>query len=451
VRSAQAVRCSRAVTAAAAAIIATAMIIASAMIAATAAAERTTRAPATLTPAAAVSAATAGRAAGIAAVLAQRADALRSHDRGRFLATVDGAVPTFQQSQSRLYTALATVCFASWRYQLDAPDVGRRVPNPARFRGASEVYAPRSVLVRYQLAGFDTQPAATFAALTFLRRGDRWLLAADTDFDATGTPTQREVWDFGPLVTVTGRHSLVLGHPASRRLLSDMADHADDAVPAVSAVWGSGWPQRVVVVVPASLREFAAVVGRPTAALSGIAAMATAELDAGPGTAPAVGNRVVVNPSILGQLGALGEHVVLTHEVTHVAARSATSRTAPPWLVEGFADYVAYRGVRLPASTIAWQLADGLRARRLPARLPGRADFAASNPSPNLAYEEAWLAVRMIAEQLGRDGLVRFYRSVAGASAAGMAALADGLQAQLGLSPSAFTVRWQDYLRSELG
>lgn len=386
----------------------------------------------------------------LTAVLASRAGAVLQRNRAQFLATVDTASPSFRRSQQRLFDALSGLRFASWRYHSDAPATGRSVPSPGRFRGAAEIYAPRSVVLLYQLAGYDTAPASSQAGLTFVRRGTRWLLAADSDFDRTAARTQREVWDYGPLTTVSGRHALVIGSSANRRLLLRLRAEAEVDIPRVTAVWGRRWSQRVVILVPASQRQLATILNKPSVSLNRIAAVATAELG-GSGPGAVVGNRILINPATVDRLGGLGRQVVITHEITHVATRTATAAGAPTWLVEGFADYVAYRatGVSVPAAVPGLRTA--VRAGRLPGALPSDAAFAGTNADLAQAYEQAWLAVRLISERAGAAGLLRFYRAVAGSSAGDRAtAYATALTRELGLTPDGFLALWRSYLRSTL-
>ena len=56
---------------------------------------------------------------------------------------------------------------------------------------------------------------------------------------------------------------------------------------------------------------------------------------------------VFVNPDVTRGLKGAGAQVVMSHEITHVATDAATS-PVDPWLLEGFADYVALRDVPLP-------------------------------------------------------------------------------------------------------
>jgi hypothetical protein len=222
--------------------------------------------------------------------------------------------------------------------------------------------------------------------------------------------------------------------------MRQIAAAVDAAVPRVTAVWGTGWARKVVVLVPADDKELARIVGH--GGFEQIAALATAELTDG---ADPVGDRVVVNPANFGKLGALGRRVVLTHEVTHVATRAATGPGVPSWLVEGFADYVGYRGLDVPYRVSAAELQAEVRRGAVPAGLPTDADFAGTNKDLATAYEEAWLAVTLLADRHGQAALLRFYRSVGGG-----ASVEAALRAQLGTSTAAFTASWRRDLTRRL-
>jgi hypothetical protein len=150
----------------------------------------------------------------------------------------------------------------------------------------------------------------------------------------------------------------------------------------------------------------------------------------------------VVSPAAYPKLNEIGRHVVLTHELTHVATHGADDSRTPVWLIEGLADYVGYKGLDVPVTSAARELRREVRAGRLPAALPGKEDFAGATGRLPQAYEEAWLACRLVAERYGEDRLVRLYR------AAG--ARPDALRRVLGLDTAGFTALWRDYLRREL-
>ncbi|MEV0384427.1 hypothetical protein [Nonomuraea sp. NPDC050643] len=239
-------------------------------------------------------------------------------------------------------------------------------------------------------------------------------------------PGPPSLWRDGETVR-RGVRSVVVGHHTAARTLDELALRADRAGLRVSAVLGE--PVRPLVIVPASTAEAAALarVGR----VDGLAAVAD-------------GGRVIVVPEFFARLNPVGKDVVLTHELTHVAA--GTDRL-PVWLYEGFADYVGYRDAGLPVTTAAAELAAEVRAGRLPSALPGPAAFAADGRDPARlarAYQEAWLACRFLADRFGEGTLVGLYRD---AQAAGV----DQALASLGLSVATLTARWRAYVRDQLG
>ncbi len=375
----------------------------------------------------------------VRALLQRRAAAVLAHDRDALLDTIDPAATALRARQATLLDALREVPLSVWTYDLD----------PSHARPADRVldrrygawWAP-DVSLRYALAGFDAVPTNRQQGLTFVRRGGRWYLAADDDFPEHRTAY--ELWDGGPVVVARGASTLVLAHPGNDELVRLLLRDTDAAVPRVSALWGQRWAQRVVLVVPGSeaeLRRLLPDVGD----LSQIAALATAELThRGTGYHP-VGDRVLIDPPNFARLGRLGRQVVLTHEVTHVASRDATGPAVPTWLVEGLADYVAYRGLGVPLSTSAGELAADVRAGRLPARLPADQAFAGDDPALAQVYEQSWLAVVLFVRTYGEPALVRLYRTVGSGRP-----LAQVLMMQLDITEAAFTVAWRDALRREL-
>ncbi|MBV9822720.1 MAG: hypothetical protein JO144_10815, partial [Actinobacteria bacterium] len=135
---------------------------------------------------------------------------------------------------------------------------------------------------------------------------------------------------------------------------------------------------------------------------------------------------------------------------THIASRAVTSDEMPAWLVEGFADYVGNLDSGLPVPVTAAELAADVKAGRLPAKLPSDAAFSTGSALPQ-AYEQSWLACRLVADRVGAAGLVKLYRTVATAAAGNPAtALATGLRQVLHTDVARFTADWRSYLVREL-
>jgi hypothetical protein len=369
-------------------------------------------------------------------VLDRHAAAVLHRDRTAFLAGIDPAATRYRSRQTQVFANLAQVPLASWSYTLVRTGAFALPPTADGTRRTAA-----EVRLDYRLAGYDDRPVVSTAYLTLTRHGGRWLLSGDDDGAAGGHRTDVQLWDQGRVEAVRGAHSLVLGL-GPLATLRGYARDADLAVPEVRHAWGSGWPGKVVVEAPASLDQMAALLGAAPSLYQGIAAVTTGE---GGGNAAAPADRVILNPAAFGELSAFGRQVVLTHETTHVATRLSTTAHTPLWLSEGIADWVAYRDAGRTPPEIAPELAADVRAGRVPAALPTRADFAPTAGGLAQAYEGGWLACRMIADEWSPGTLTAFYRAVAGGGT-----LDSHLRASVGLSLPAFTARWRAYVKQEL-
>lgn len=397
-------------------------------------------------PAPVPGAAAASRDAAVRTLLDRHARALLVRDRAGWLAGIDPAAKAFRARQAALFDNLGGVPLASWQYRLD-PAVSRQLtPAAARRYRSAPIWVP-SVTLRYGLRAVDSEPTERPQILTFVLRAGRWYLAADADPVADGGTTWRGLWDFGPVVVLRGRSSLILAHPANVERLQGFADAVDAAVPRVTAVWGPAWSKQVAVLIPDGSTEMAALVGAQFA-LARIAAVSIADY-ADAQADRARGQRVVINPTNLDRLGSLGRRIVLQHEITHVASRGVTGANLPTWLVEGFADFVGYRDSGVPDSVIGQDLRALLRSGSWPGRLPADGDFRGNSARLAAAYEEAWSACRLIAARIGVPGLVRFYRAAGTTPGAGPAAVDAALQTYLHLSTAQFVAQWRRAVQTE--
>jgi hypothetical protein len=193
----------------------------------------------------------------------------------------------------------------------------------------------------------------------------------------------------------------------------------DDSVAGVADILDIGWSRRVDVVIPASDSELVALVGPAFVDMAGIAIRDGA------------GQRVVINRVRAASLTPLELRVLLRHEITHVATRDLTSDSAPLWLVEGFADWVAFHGLGLSLRQAAPLLTSDVSA------LP--VDF--SGAGRDLAYQQAYSIMVYLESRLGERGVVDFFLRHAARSAV-----------DAGGSASAVDVAgWREFLRSSIG
>ncbi|WP_405815798.1 hypothetical protein OG241_14760 [Streptomyces sp. NBC_01390] len=362
------------------------------------------------------------------------ADVRRLLDRRSAAVLAGDAAAYAGTGASAQFTRLRALPLAAWSYRLVA------------LRRTGDDGATADVELSYRVQGIDKAPVKAGRTLRLTQRHNgRWYV--DDDEPARGTA--RQLWDQGTVEAVRGAHSLVLGVGQSPDLLRGYAGLADRAVPAVTDAWGGAWTKRVVILVPKSLDGMAGLLGSPSSAYRGIAAVTTGEAG-GSVTAPA--DRIIVNPEAYGVLGGFGKQVVLTHETTHVATRTATTAATPLWLSEGYADWVGYRSTGRTAVQAAPELARAVAAGEVPDALPVDADFGFGGDAAKLAqaYEGGWLACRLIADRWGEVRLGEFYRAV-GAHGKRAGAVQGALAKVLGTTPGEFTGLWREYLRAQLG
>jgi hypothetical protein len=313
--------------------------------------------------------------------------------------------------------------------------------------GAGEAPGPRwsaVVQVGWRLRGFDPRPARLTVAMTFAEDGTgggapvraRFVTARRVEAGRRGAVP---VWLLGPVSTARTDRSLVItGHGRPTGRYSRLADHAVADVHRVLPRWSG----RLVVEVPGRPADLARVLGSAPSDYAQIAAVTTTEDGSTRAAAPV---HIFVNPRVLDPLGPRGAQIVMSHEATHVATGAAVS-SMPPWLLEGFADYVALNRVQLPVQVTASQVLAQVRAHGAPSRLPGRAGFGAHRRGLGAAYESAWLACRLLSETYGERRLVQLYRVVDHGTSTSRA-----FREVLGTDERAFTDRWRHELRRLAG
>ncbi|MFB6815600.1 hypothetical protein ACFCV8_13770 [Streptomyces sp. NPDC056347] len=370
----------------------------------------------------------------VRATLDRRADAVLHHDPDAYLATTDPGATALRTAQRRELGNLADVPLSAWEYRL------------VRVTARDTDRARADVELRYRITGYDAAPVTADRVLELRRdRADgRWYVTGDRP----GADGVQQLWQQGAVRVVRGTHSLVLGVGRTDRELRAIARTTDRAVPAVSGARPERWAGRVVVLVPRTPADLAALLGS-SADYRGIAAVTTGRTGE-PGRNPA--DRVIVNPEAYDTLGTFGQRIVLTHETTHVATRADTSAATPAWLSEGFADWAAYRGEGRAPDRIAPELAAAVRRGELPAALPTDADFGFAGDPERLAraYEGGWAACQLIADHWGEPELLALYRAV-GARPERDGAVEQALGEVLGTTPARFTALWRTWLRTHLG
>lgn len=382
------------------------------------------------------------RLAALQVLLSARAKAVKTNSKSAWMATVDSHESKFRVRQVVAFDNLV-------KLPLDQFSYGTAHLAPAldatRARAAGNKAWAATVTGTYSLAGFDRAPQSFDATYTLVQRAAGWRIVDDSD---GATPLQ--MWDLPGLRVIRGKSDIVIGNaPAAR--MREYSALGDSAVRRVGGVWGTDWNARVVMVTPASNQEFARLLLRSAdKGLDQVAAITQGVIEPGK---RAQGDRVIINPKAFTLLQPLGRQVVVTHEVTHLAARSSTTSPAPVWLTEGMADYVGYSGLGLPRSEVASELLTLVRARKGPTALPTEADFDPSKTKIATAYSGSWLAVCRLVDLYGQAKVVAFYRFVGSARAPGgedqgdpETVAASAFPRSFGVSEERFVGGWKDYL-----
>ena len=195
-----------------------------------------------------------------------------------------------------------------------------------RARAVGPIAWAATVTGTYSLVGFDRAPRSFEAAYTLVRRAGGWRIADDSD---GVTPLQ--MWDLPGLRVIRGTSGIVIGNAPEARM-REYSRIGDSAVRRVTGVWGTDWNSHVVIVTPASNKEFASLLLRSAdKGLDQVAAITQGVIESG---RRAEGDRVIINPKAFTALQPLGRRVVITHEVTHTGG-PIVHHESDPHLVDG--------------------------------------------------------------------------------------------------------------------
>jgi hypothetical protein len=287
----------------------------------------------------------------------------------------------------------------------------------------------------WQVATFDPEPSRAEVVVTFAPDDDV-LGIAGFGAGPTDGSERTPLWLRGELAVARSRGVLVMvdGDRAEAAAVEQRVRRGIEVVQRVLP----GGTGPVVVEVPASAADLDETLGARPGTYAGIAAV-TAVI--GSSTDDGAPVHVLVNPDVTAGLRRAGAQVVMSHELVHLATGAARS-AAEPWLLEGFADYVALRGSGLPDRTTLGRAIEAARRDDVPGSLPTAADFDTRSPDLQARYEEAWLACRVIAERSGEGTLVEVYDAALRGEPLGRVLRRGGLPVD------ELTRAWREELRS---
>jgi hypothetical protein len=373
-------------------------------------------------------------------LLTSRSQALLRHDKPAFLATVDRGRRSFYRSQASLFDRMVTVPFASFSYSVPDPlqDVGG---DRARRKYSPTPVSMFPVEASFGFRGQDASPFVAHYFYTFAVTASGWRIAGQDDVPRP-LHSDVEIWDAGPVRTVSTSRTLVVFHPGEGSLARRLLAVAERGYGQVAASWSARWDRKVVILIPRDQREAQRLVRSRN--LSDVAAVTSSAIEAGP-LHRLLGNRIIVNTSLVKDYRTLDLQVVLTHEMTHVATRRI-GVGVPLYLVEGFADYTALRPLDAPVRLTRPSLALAVRAGRFKGKLPSRSQLVGSDAA--LAYDEGSTFCLWVASTFGQAKLQALYSSFGDLTADADRRDEDlRFRRVLGISRATAEARWAAFVR----
>jgi hypothetical protein len=357
--------------------------------------------------------------------------AARAGDRPGFDRLVSDRDPNFRDRARLLYSNLSTLPLTRLQVRMEPTEYGladarRRLLGPS-------AWVQRGV-VTWRLLGDGTEVEHRIW-LTFLDAGGEVKIAGTIDEPPGSVQEQQPSWWLGPTsarerdgVTVAAGsgQSLDRWTQLAQAALTNVREELPDGL-------GSSWNGRAVIEVPATQRDFESVLGKPAGTYSSIAAVTHRAGTSGDAL------RIVVNPKTA-RLASGDVQSVLEHEMVHVATRSPES-PAPVWAEEGLAEWVSMRAHPDQRSQGTDELLAQVRSDGPPRSFPADGRFQAGARNIDLAYAEAWLACRFIADRYSESQLGMFYDELDRGDSIDAAS-----ESTMHLSEAALTSRWRDYL-----
>jgi hypothetical protein len=358
-------------------------------------------------------------------------NAARTRDRTSFERLISDRDPAFPDRARLLYTNLSNLPLTRLQARVEQAQFAL-AETRAQLLG-SGAWVQRAI-VSWRLAGDDADVEHR-VWLTFLSDGGQVRLAGTADEPPDAIHEQKPSWWLGPL-TARGRGRItVVG--GSDRELDRWAKLAAAALDNVQHHLPDGqrlsWSGHVVMEVPATYRDFELVLGEPTGSYGSIAAV-TRRLGTASGP-----TRIVINP-IAAQLPSRALQAVLEHEIVHVATQSPDS-PAPMWAEEGLAEWVSTQAHPGQLAESTDLVLARVRADGAPRSFPSDQRFQVGEQDLQLAYAEAWLACRYIADRYSKVELGRLYAELDRGRS-----LDEASRSALKISEDELITRWRAHL-----
>jgi hypothetical protein len=255
--------------------------------------------------------------------------------------------------------------------------------------------------------GNETGTYESDGAFTFTRtsRGgayDGWRLTSKDDLDALGFFSPYHLWDEAKVTLLSSEHFTLLTHPGSVKAIRPSLAAAEKAYAHDDGFWpGPPLRDKYVMIVPSTTEELGRIM-HETVDLGKFVAFVSGGADKSRGWVP-TGPRVFVHLSHLTRYQEVSQVEILAHELIHAITRQVSGPKVPTWIEEGIANLGGGNGGRPVRAT------DG----PTPDEFPTEERFVTGSLSSiQIAYDQGQVAVEVLDAEFGREGLVKFYKTL---------------------------------------
>jgi hypothetical protein len=335
----------------------------------------------------------------IRALLAARAEAVRTDDRSGFVATLDPSETAFVERQIQVFDNLRRLRVTDIHYGVESlADLLPWEP------GRDPSFRP-NLVEHVRIPGSDVAPVANKISFTFVRREGAWLTASEKKLTGLGERelVQSRPWGEARIHVVRRGQLTVITDAAD----ADRADELTDLVLRVfrevtAAVDRPGSLQLVVdATTSGTVSEINPGGGDSDAAAWAFQVVRTplTNLERSRGTA---GWRIKLNPEMV--LDLLKDDQVLRHEMTHHVLEGG--QAAPLWISEGIAEYVGWFPTSIEDLTVPEAYFDDLVAAASRRSLPTSSEFRATS---GVSYMIAFATVTHLAQTCGFPRVVDMF------------------------------------------
>ncbi|WP_203926053.1 hypothetical protein [Virgisporangium ochraceum] len=370
-------------------------------------------------------------------VLNRRSKAVNSRDKTAFMADIDKTDAELTKRQETVYENLIKLPFAEFSYKIGGGGgYDDSIPTELKTKYGDQVRAP-GVAIIHRIEGVDNDPVAAPWVPIFALVSSQWRLVGEAKGKELPSGVGGQPWDAGPIIVEKGEKVVGIFSANNRSRAGTLIRIADEAMDQVALVRPNQWVGKVFMTAVRDRAVFDAYFGASPERVDQVAAIAVPHYDDVPdwnGTANYSATRVIFNPDEIDE-----DNDVLSadmsHEFTHAAMAPVTTGWTPTWLVEGFAEYVSYKGAQIDTNSLKRAL-DGVQTENL---------FAGEQfYDEPMNYITAWLANRMISETYGETKLIQLYERFQQTSNEEVV-----ISQVLGVPRATLIKNWQDYVAKQ--